>query len=206
MKTRLGFVKLTALASLCAIGLGIAPLAQADSFRIGYQGGWHGHHHSRYGVSIALGSGFYGGRYEPGYYAPIYFAPGRSRVYSGDPYFDSGDYYRQRRWDGDRYDQDGWRDNRGFRGRWAGDRDDRDRWNDDGDNRSRWDGDRDDRGRWNNGDNRSRWDGDRDDRGRWNDRRGDHDRDWGRNRDWGHDNDNDNNRDRDHDGGRHHHW
>ena len=67
MNTKLGMLKLAALAALCAVGVGAMPFAHADSFSIGYHSGWHGH--SRFGVSVGVGPVFYGGG---GYYAPAY--------------------------------------------------------------------------------------------------------------------------------------
>src|SRR5690242_18094706 len=99
MNSRLGFVKMTTLAAVCAAAVGIVPLAQADSFSIGYHTGWHGRHHSHYRIAIGPGSGFYGGRYDPGFYAPVYFARGRD-YYSGGPYYGRDDDYYWRRGDG----------------------------------------------------------------------------------------------------------
>jgi len=194
MNIESGIVRLTALAALCALGLGVASPSHADSISIGYHGGYHGHHHSHYRVSIGLGSGFYGGGYEPSYYAPVYFAPDRGDYYSGRSYYGRDDYYRRRggyrgdwgRWDGDNRGPDPW-DGRRHHNRWDGDRND---W-------GRWDGDRNDWGRW-----------DRDHYYRGHDH--DHDWDHDRNHDWGHRWDHDRDHDHDHDGDRgshhHHHW
>jgi len=73
MNTRLGMLKLAAVALCCAAGVGATQFAHADSFGIGYSG-WN--HHSRYNVSIGLGGGYWGGYYGPRYYyAPRYYAP-----------------------------------------------------------------------------------------------------------------------------------
>ena len=90
MNTKLGFVKLTVLAAVCAVGLGMTQFARADGISIGYHGGWYGHGHSRYSVSIGLGSGYYGGGY---YYAPRHYAPRPVYYYPRDPYYYDDSYY-----------------------------------------------------------------------------------------------------------------
>ena len=100
MNTKLGFVKLTALAAMCAVGLCMTQFARADGISIGYQSGWHRHDHSRYSVSVGLGSGYYGGgyyaprRYAPRYYAPapVYYYPSDSYYYDGGPSYYDDDY------------------------------------------------------------------------------------------------------------------
>jgi len=81
MNTRLGMLKLAAVALCCAAGVGATQFAHAQSIGIGYNG-WH--HHSNYNVSIGLGGGYYGGYYGPRYYAPRYYAP-RPYYYSYAP-------------------------------------------------------------------------------------------------------------------------
>lgn len=141
MNTRLGFVKLTALAAVCAVGFGMTPFAHADGISIGYHSGWHGH--SRYSVSVGLGSGYYGGGYyyAPRYYAPRYYAPAPVYYYPSDSYYDDDDYpnygyynsypayrvtysnYGRGYYDRDNYRQRRW--NRDDRRGWGGDRDHR---------------------------------------------------------------------------------
>jgi hypothetical protein len=94
MNNKLGFVRLGALAVVCAVGFGLTQFAHADGFSIGYRGGWHDHGRSSYSVSIGLGSGYYGGGYyapryyAPRYYAPVYYAPPAEYYYPGDSYYD----------------------------------------------------------------------------------------------------------------------
>ncbi len=81
--TKLGLVKVTALAALCAAGLGMPHSANAGGFF-----GYSGHDgHNRYSVSIGLGGPYYGG----GYYRPraYYYAPRRYYSYAYAPsYYD----------------------------------------------------------------------------------------------------------------------
>ena len=99
MNTKLGLIKLSALAVCCAFGFSMTQLAHADGFSIGYRSGghWDGHDHGRYSVSVGVGSpGYYGGYYAPrrhGYYAPqhYYYAPSYS-YYDADPYYSYYDY------------------------------------------------------------------------------------------------------------------
>ena len=87
MNTRLGMLKLAAVALCCAAGVGATQFAHAQRFGVGYSG-WH--HHSGYNVSIGLGGGYYGGYYAPRYYVPrpYYYSYAPAPCYA--PYYYNG--------------------------------------------------------------------------------------------------------------------
>jgi hypothetical protein len=159
MNTRLGFIRLTALAATCALGFGIASSAQAGGYRGGYHGGWngHGHSHSHFSLSINLADVFFRG---DNYYAPRHRS--RDRYYDNYGYdnygYDNYGYSNYNNYGGDygyynqypqfnigySYNDRGY-DRRRGREHWDGDRDGRDHWNG---NRGGWGGDVDN-GAWN---------------------------------------------------------
>lgn len=165
MNTKPGFIKLTALAAVCALGFGVASSANADGFRIGHHGGWNGHGHDRshFSLSINLADAFFRGGY---HHAPRYRS--RDRYYDNYGYDDNYGYYDNYNSYGNynnygrgygyyepypqysigfSYSDGGYGDRRG-RDHWDRDRDGRGRWNDDRGGRGGWGGDHDQHGGW----------------------------------------------------------
>ena len=166
MNTKLGFIKLTALAAVCALGFGVTS-ANADGFRSGHHGGWNGHGHNRshFSLSINLANALFGGGY---YNAPRHHSRDRYYDYYGyndnygsndnyayydgynnydpgygyyEPYpqYSIGFSYSDRGY-GDRYGHDRSYRYRNDGGHWNGDRGDR--------GARGWDGDHDQHGGW----------------------------------------------------------
>jgi hypothetical protein len=159
MNTTLGFIKLTALAAVCALGFGIAPSAHADGYR-NHRGGWNDHGHSHFSLSINLSNLLFRG----GYYDA---RRNRDRYY--DNYNNYYDNYQRDYGYYNRYPQ--YSIGYSYRGGGYHDRYDRDRWDHD---RGGWD-----RGDWRRDhDNHGGWDRDHyyNDQGR--DRDGRHQRHW----------------------------
>jgi len=177
MNTRLGSIRLTALAAICALGFGIASSASASGFRNDHYGGWNGHSHHRSHISLSINLAnllFRGGYYN----APRYRA--RDRYYDNYGYYGSANNYYDNYYDGyyDSYNNYGGnyryydqypQYSIGYSYYDRGYRDHRDR--------DRWDRDRDYRGhRYDYRGDRGGWDRDRHGRGDWNDDRNNCDR------------------------------
>ena len=91
MNGTLGFIRITALGAVCAIGLGMAPGAHANGYR--HHGGWsdYGHNRSHFSVSINLANLLLANRY---YHAPRYRSRDRYYDNSYDGYDNYGRDYR----------------------------------------------------------------------------------------------------------------